>query len=487
MRRSYVLIALIIGMFLAAIEATIVATAIPSIIADLGGFSSYSWIFSAYLLTSAATVLIFGKLADVYGRKIIYISGLLIFLIGSILAGLSNSMTFLIMARFIQGIGAGAVMPIAMTIVGDIYDPEERAKIQGYLSSVWGISAVLGPLIGSFFVEYFTWRYIFWMNIPLGLLSLIGILIFYHESFDRKKNRIEIKAPIYLFITVSILILLLTESGVYFKFLSFEFIVLLLLLIASFIRFIQLEASSQQRMIPQIVFDNKLIFYANLVSLTTGVVMIGVSSYLPTYLQGVLGMSPLIAGFSLTSMSIGWPLASILSSRLILTIGPRKTALIGGVNLILGSLSLILMVFLESVILAALASFLIGVGMGLTSTAFVISVQSSVIQTERAVVTSLLAFMRSIGSAIGVSLLALVMNLQIKGLLSKESSKDLSLESVENLLSLNENKSISPTDQILLEKSLSTGVSSIYILVLIFSILSFYFIIKLPDKRNSLE
>lgn len=480
MKRSYVLAALIIGMFLAAIEATIVATAIPSIISDIGGFSSYSWIFSAYLLTSAATVLIFGKLADVYGRKIIYSIGLIIFLIGSILAGISDSMIYLILARFIQGIGAGSVMPIAMTIVGDIYDKEERAKIQGYLSSVWGISAVLGPLIGSFFVEYFSWRYIFWMNIPLGLLSFIGILLFYEETLKRQKTQLEIKAPIYLFISVSLLILLLTESGMYFELFSFESLFLLGILIASFLRFIQLEAKSQEPMIPQVVFDNKLIFFANIISLTTGVIMIGVSSYLPTYLQGVLEMSPLVAGFALTSMSIGWPLASILSSRLILTIGPRRTSIIGGLSLILGSVLLVLMILLKSVVLAAVASFFIGVGMGLTSTAFVISVQSSVGQTKRGLVTSLLAFMRSMGSAIGVSLLALAMNLQIKRVLSSDKETALSLESVENLLSSNENKELTLADQALLEVSLSTGVFTIYLLVLIFSLLSFYFIVKLP-------
>src|SRR5699024_4652090 len=151
----------------------------------LGGFSSYSWVFSSYLLTNAATVLIFGKLSDLFGRKPIYVMGVLIFLTGSTLAGVSQSMTMLIVSRFIQGVGSGALMPIATTFVGDICNKKERSKIQGYLSSIWGISAISGPLLGGFFVDYLSWRYIFWMNIPLGIISMVGIIIFLRENKKR--------------------------------------------------------------------------------------------------------------------------------------------------------------------------------------------------------------------------------------------------------------------------------------------------------------
>src|SRR5699024_1580689 len=186
LNRPLILASVMLGMFLAAIEATIVATAIPSIVADLGGFSSYSWVFSAFLLTNASTVLIFGKLSDIYGRKSIFAVGTTIFLTGSTLSGFSVSMTMLIISRFVQGIGAGALMPMATTIVGDIYNKEERAKIQGYLSSVWGISAVTGPLLGGFFVDFLSWRFVFWMNIPLGILAMAGILFFLREDVEKK-------------------------------------------------------------------------------------------------------------------------------------------------------------------------------------------------------------------------------------------------------------------------------------------------------------
>src|SRR5690625_479196 len=213
LKRPFILASVMLGMFLAAIEATIVATAMPSIVADLGGFSMYSWVFSAYLLTNAATVLIFGKLADLFGRKPIFVIGVTIFLTGSTLAGFSTSMIMLIITRFVQGIGAGALMPIATTIVGDIYNREERAKIQGYLSAVWGISAVSGPLLGGFFVDVLNWRYVFWMNIPLGLLAMLGIVIFLKENIEKEKERIGYFGSILMMLTVSIVMIILVEGG----------------------------------------------------------------------------------------------------------------------------------------------------------------------------------------------------------------------------------------------------------------------------------
>ena len=187
-----------LAMFISAVEATIVTTAMPVIASELGGFSRYSWIFSSYLLMSTVTVLIYGKLADLFGRKPIFFIGLSIFLIGSILCGFATSMEMLIFFRLIQGLGAGAVMPIATTIIGDIYSTEERAKIQGYLSSVWGVSAVLGPVIGGTIVYYMSWEYIFWVNVPLGIIAMIGIASYLHEPRGKEAFRLTIKEPHFL-------------------------------------------------------------------------------------------------------------------------------------------------------------------------------------------------------------------------------------------------------------------------------------------------
>jgi multidrug resistance protein len=189
--KPLVLASVMLAMFMGAIEATIVSTAMPAIVADLGGFTLYSWVFSSYLLMNSVTVLIYGKLSDLFGRKPILFFGIIIFLIGSILCGFADSMKMLIIFRLIQGFGAGAVMPIVTTIVGDIYTKEERAKIQGYLSSVWGISAVVGPAIGGFLVQYSSWHYVFWMNIPLGILAILGLMFFLHENVEKKSHKID--------------------------------------------------------------------------------------------------------------------------------------------------------------------------------------------------------------------------------------------------------------------------------------------------------
>jgi EmrB/QacA subfamily drug resistance transporter len=330
--RPFVLASVMLGMFLAAIEATIVATAIPSIVADLGGFSSYSWVFSAYLLTNASTVLIFGKLSDIFGRKPIFIIGILLFLLGSVLSALSISMGMLIGARFVQGFGAGALLPIASTIVGDIYTKEERAKIQGYLSSVWGISAVLGPLIGGFFVDVLSWPYIFWMNVPLGILALIGITLFLHEDVEKKKRNIDYLGSIWMLLAVSTLMIILVEGGVGIPWNSSLMYFLIALFSLGVILFVYQERNTKEEMMPFSLWRYRSISIANITSLTTGMILIGVSSYLPAFVQGVMGRSAIVAGFTLTTMSIGWPIASTLAGRLLLKIGFRSTSLLGGLS-----------------------------------------------------------------------------------------------------------------------------------------------------------
>ncbi len=219
--RPLVLISVMLAMFVGAVEATIVTTAMPSIASDLGGFSRYSWVFSSYLLMSTVTVLIYGKLADLFGRKPILFIGLTIFLIGSILCGFAVSMEQLIVFRLLQGLGAGAVMPIATTIIGDIYTREERAKVQGYLSSVWGISAVSGPVIGGLIVHYMNWKFIFWVNVPLGILAMVGICLFLHEPKREKKVSIDYKGAFLLTLSLSTILFWLVEGGQAFGRISF--------------------------------------------------------------------------------------------------------------------------------------------------------------------------------------------------------------------------------------------------------------------------
>src|SRR5690625_4719408 len=246
-RRPFVLASLIIAMFMAAIEGTIVATAMPSIVSDLGGFTLYSWVFSSFLLMNAVTTMIYGKLSDLFGRKPIYMFGVSIFLIGSILCGFATSMVMLVVFRFIQGLGAGAVQPIAATIVGDMYTIEERAKIHGYLYSVCGISAIIGSLAGGLVICYSCWALIFWMNVPLGIIGMIGVGLFLHEKVEKQKQSIDYLGSSLFFISVSALMILFIEGGVDWDWMSLPTLVLVMLFILGLVAFLFREAKATSR------------------------------------------------------------------------------------------------------------------------------------------------------------------------------------------------------------------------------------------------
>ncbi|WP_082174518.1 MDR family MFS transporter [Bacillus sp. FJAT-27231] len=468
-------------MFIGAIEATIVSTAMPAIVADLGGFSLYSWVFSSYLLMNAATVLIYGKLSDIFGRKPVLIIGILIFLIGSFLCGLATSMEQLIFFRLIQGLGAGAVMPIASTIVGDIYTTEERAKVQGYLSSVWGISAVTGPALGGLLVEFVSWRFVFWINLPLGLLAIAGLLLFLHENIEKKKPEIDYAGTFVFLISISCLMFLLVEGGVKFPWLSGESALLFAAAVITFISFIWIEKRTSSPMMPFELWQVRSILIANIVSFTTGVMLIGISSFLPTYVQGVMEENATIAGFTLTAMSIGWPIASTLSGRMLLSIGYRKTTIIGGISLIIGSALFVLMNAESGPWWAAISSFFVGVGMGLTSTAFIVSIQNSVEWDQRGAATAANMFMRNLGNTVGAALLGGVLNGRLQAFLDRQPNEEiqsLSIDSINKLLG-GEGSKLSDEMFHVLQEGLSSSLHSVYVVVLIFAVFSFLFLLLL--------
>ncbi len=481
--RPYVLATVMLAMFMAAIEATIVATAMPAIVAELGDFSLYSWVFSSYLLMNAVTVLIYGKLSDLYGRKPVLTFGIIIFLIGSILCGLATTMGWLIFFRFIQGFGAGAVMPIASTIVGDIYTKEERAKIQGYLSSVWGISAIMGPAIGGLLVEFVSWRFVFWLNVPLGILAIIGLYLFLHEKIAKKKPSIDYGGAVLLTLSVTSFMFVLVEGGVRWEWISLPIVSLVSLSILSLIVFILFERKVEDPMMPFELWKQRSILIANVTSLTTGVILIGLSSFLPTFVQGVMEEKPIVAGLTLTTMSIGWPIAATIAGRAILKIGFRTTSILGGISLILGSVIFTMLNSSDSPIFAASGSFLIGVGMGLTTTAFIVSIQSNVEWNKRGVATATNMFMRNVGSTIGAALLGGVLNSQLISFLSRRGIEDeLNLDSTTILLDPNQQQQLSEEKRNLLQEGLSYALNSVYWVVFLFAVLSFILIFLLPKK-----
>ena len=322
--RSLVLASVVLCMFMIAIEATIVATAMPDIVARLGGFQLYSWVFAAFLLTQTATTVLFGKLADLYGRRPILLIGITIFLIGSVLCGLATSMYGLIAFRLMQGFGAGAMQPVAMTIVADLYTPEERASIQGYLSTVWGVSAVIGPLIGGFIVENWSWPWVFWLNIPIGIATVLMLLRFLHEGVQRKKHTLDLLGASVFAVGISSLLIALTELG-NSKANPLVIWVSIGLFVLSIPVFFWQEQRVSEPMLDLKLWRQRVIASSNAASLAAGMAMIGVTSFLAVYVQGVLGHSATVAGLTLTMMAVGWPIAAVVARKLYNRIGMRST------------------------------------------------------------------------------------------------------------------------------------------------------------------
>jgi EmrB/QacA subfamily drug resistance transporter len=408
--RGPVLAALMLNTGLVALDSTIIATAVPSVVRDLGGFSQFPWLFSIYLLTQAVTVPLYGKLADVLGRKPVLFFGIAVFLLGSVLCGLAWSMPALIVFRAVQGVGAGAVQPIGITIVGDLYSVAERAKVQGYIASVWGIASVLGPALGGVFSEYLSWRWIFFVNLPLGAVAVWMLVRHFHERVERRPHRIDYTGAVLLTTGCSLVILGLLEGGVAWRWGSVQSVLIFAVGLVLLTAFVLVERRAPEPVLPLWVFARRTLVCGNLVALGIGALLIGLSSYLPTYVQGVLRTGPLTAGFALAALTIGWPIAATVAGRIYMRIGFRNTTLIGSAFVIAGAVLCALLPQRAHVWEAAAAAFVLGVGLGLTSSPTVVAVQSVVGWDRRGIVTATNMFSRSIGSAIGAAAFGAIAN-----------------------------------------------------------------------------
>ena len=413
--RGPILISLMLSTALVALDSTIVATAVPSIVADLGGFSQFPWLFSVYLLAQAVSVPVYGKLADTFGRKPIMLFGIGLFLIGSILCGVAWSMPALIAFRAVQGLGAGAVQPMSITIAGDIYTLAERAKAQGYLASVWAISAVVGPTLGGLFSQYLTWRWIFLVNIPLCALAAWMLIRRFHESVRRVRHRIDYLGSISLTGGCTLLILGLLESGQAWAWNSTTSVAVLTAGVLLLSLFVLVQRRAAEPVLPLWVFTRRVLLASAVIAFLVGAVLLGLTTYVPTFVQAVLGAGPLVAGFALATLTIGWPISAALSGRFYLRLGFRTTALIGSVLVIVGIAATTVLGSGSGVAEVAACCFVVGLGMGLVASPTLIAAQSSVGWTDRGVVTANNLFFRSIGSAVGVAVFGAIANATLGG------------------------------------------------------------------------
>jgi MFS family permease len=406
-RRPFVIASIMAAMFMIAIEATIVSTVMPRIVGELGGLQLYSWVFSAFLLSQTAMTVVFGKLSDLLGRKQVMLAGIAIFLFGSILCGFAWSMPSMILFRLVQGVGAGAIQPVGMTLVGDLYSAHERGKVQGYLASVWAISAVLGPLAGGLIIQHFSWAWIFWMNVPIGCLAAAGFWLMLHEKVTRTERRIDhLTAGVFALAIAAImadLTAISTSSGAGVAAIG----VVAVGFVALFVR---RERRSPEPMISLKLWGRRPIAAANGASLLAGMTMIGLTTFLPVYVQGVMGRSALAAGFALSVMVLGWPMGATIATRLLTRFGVRPVLLTGAMLIPFGTLIFAMLRPGFSPVVAGVGSWVVGFGMGLLSSSSLVMIQEIVEWSERGSATASFIFARSLGSTFGATIFGAVLN-----------------------------------------------------------------------------
>ncbi|MGA3400669.1 MAG: MFS transporter [Acetobacteraceae bacterium] len=410
-RRKLILAACMAASFMAAVEATIIATAMPSIASSLGGFGLFAWVFSAYMLTQAATIPVYGRLADIYGRRKIFFAGALLFLLGSTLCGFAHSMLQLVAFRAIQGLGAGGVQPIANTIVGDIYTPVERARVQGMLSGVFGVSAVIGPSLGAFIVQYGDWPIVFWMNLPIGAAAIGMIALFLPEQVQSRRHHVDYQGSVLLLLAIGMLMLLMQSGGLSGVMRASVAAIVVLAGIALVLH----ERRVAEPMLPLELWRNRVIVSSSVGSLVTGTLMMGVTAYLPTYVQGNMARGANVSAVILALMSVVWVLGSATAGLCLPRTTYRRIASLGALALIAGAAMLIALTPALGPVWAGVGAVLIGGGMGFCNTTFMVSVQTSVSWGQRGAATSSTMFLRFLGQSLGAAVFGAVLNASLRG------------------------------------------------------------------------
>ena len=404
-----VTVGIFIATFMSAIEGTIVTTAMPTIVGTLHGLEIMNWVFSIYLLTNAMITPIYGKLADKIGRKPIFIVGILLFVFGSALCGMSNEMLTLIIARGIQGIGAGAIMPVSLTIIADLYDIEQRAKVLGLTSAAWGIASVFGPLAGGLIVDTIGWHWIFFINVSIGL-GLIGLLqyFFIEEKKIRQSKKMDLFGSLFLILTLVSLLLgfqLLGDNGI-----SLAVLGLFVLSSLSLFLFIRTEKRAEDPVINLNLFNNRMFTSVNIVAALISGFLMGLDVYIPMWMQGVLGKPAGLGGLALAPMSIVWMYGSFLSGQLLRKHAAKRIILIGLSIILLGGGILLAFPQQSPFWLFFFITGILGIGYGLAVTTTTVEAQASVPKEEIGVATSFNTLSRTIGQTVMVSIFGIILN-----------------------------------------------------------------------------
>jgi EmrB/QacA subfamily drug resistance transporter len=479
-RRPVVLGCVMLALFMSAVEVTIVATALPQIVGAVGGFALYTWVFSGFLLTQTATILVFGKLADLHGRRPVLVAGMVVFLLGSTLCGFASSMPELVAFRLLQGLGAGSIQPVAFTIVADLYEPRERPRVQGWLSSVWGFAAIVGPLAGGVIVQAFSWRWIFWINVPVGLCAIAGLALFHRERVARRRHAIDYAGTLCFCLGVSALLVAVMQGGVSWPWLSLPTMLLAMLFAGAFAFYLARERRAAEPMIDLRLWRTPLVASMNASALFAGATIIGVTSFVPIDVQGVLGRPAIVAGFALTAMSVGWPLASTLTARFLRALDARATVRVGAALLFAGALLLAALRGGAGPVWIGLASFVIGFGMGLLNTTFMVLIQGSVAWEQRGSATASNIFARMLGSTLGAAILGAVLNAVLHRRLGASSAGAGGIESVRQVFA--GFHALGAAESALLTGALADGLERVFTVLALFAALALVAAWRLPHR-----
>ena len=395
-------------MSLGALEATVVGTAMPTVVATLGGLAHYSWVFSAYLLTSTATVPIWGRLSDLYGRRRMYLAGVAIFLVGSAASGAAQSMPQLIAARLLQGVGAGAIIPLSLTIVGELYSLAERARTQALFSGVWGVASIAGPLVGGYITDAISWRWVFYINLPFGLLALAVIALAYPTARGVRNVRVDWLGGSLLFSGVSALLMALGGEGGPFWPWLFASVVLLT-------AFVWAERRTAEPILPIDLLQMPVIARPLAVVFLVGIALFGALAFIPLFVQAVMGGSATQAGQAVTPLFLGWVIMSVVGAGTTVRLGYRVVAVSGSVLMTTGFIGLSLLTAESSRTALFASCFILGAGMGMQMLSLLLAVQHGVERSRLGIATSLNQFSRSIGAAVGVAGMGAVLARGLEG------------------------------------------------------------------------